>query len=85
MLVWVDNGGDDSAIPALTTNAVEANFSALCNLFEQGKPMGDAILKAIQLKSATEQAAMIQERTHQLDRTRRQYLRFHLQRVRSGP
>ena len=62
VLVWVDNGGDDSAIPALTTNAVEANFSALCNLFEQGKPMGDAILKAIQLKPAAEQAAMIQER-----------------------
>lgn len=62
VLVWVDNGGDDSAIPALTTNAVEANFAALCNLFEQGKPMSEAILKAIQLKPAAEQAAMIQER-----------------------
>ena len=62
VLVWVDNGGDDTAIPALTTNAVEANFAALCNLFEQGKPMGDAILKAIQEKSASEQAKMIQDR-----------------------
>ncbi|MBO5984223.1 MAG: DUF1080 domain-containing protein, partial [Rikenellaceae bacterium] len=62
VLVWVDNGGDDTAIPALTTNAVEVNFAALCNLFEQGKPMGDAILKAIQEKPASEQAKMIQDR-----------------------
>ena len=62
ILVWVDNGGDDTAIPALTTNAVEANFNALCNLFEQGKPMNVAIIKAIQGKSASEQAQMIQGR-----------------------
>ena len=62
ILVWVDNGGDDTAIPALTTNAVEANFNALCNLFEQGKPMNEAIIKAVQGKSAAEQAQMIQER-----------------------
>ena len=62
VLVWVDNGGDDSAIPALTTNATEKNFNALCNLFEQGKPMNEAIIKAIQNKPAAEQAKMIQER-----------------------
>lgn len=62
VLVWVDNGGDDSAIPALTTNATEKNFNALCNLFEQGKPMSAAIIKSIQEKPAAEQAAMIQAR-----------------------
>lgn len=61
VLAWV-NGGDQSSIAALTTNAVEANFEALCDLFEQGKPMGEAILKAIQEKSAEEQATMIQQR-----------------------
>ena len=62
VLVWVDNGGDDAAIPALTTNATENNFNALCNLFEQGKPMSAAIIKAIQEKPAAEQAKMIQDR-----------------------
>ncbi len=61
VLAWV-NGGSDDAVAALTTNAVEDNFAALCDLFEQGKPMSDAILKAIQLKPAAEQAAMIQQR-----------------------
>lgn len=61
VLAWV-NGGSDDAVAALTTNAVEENFAALCDLFEQGKPMSDAILKAIQLKPAAEQAAMIQQR-----------------------
>ena len=62
VLVWVDNGGDDTSIPALTTNAIEANFASLCNLFEQGKPMKEAIIKSIQEKPAAEQAKMIQER-----------------------
>lgn len=61
VLAWV-NGGSDDAVAALTTNAVEANFEALCDLFEQGKPMGEAILKSIQEKSADEQATMIQQR-----------------------
>ena len=62
ILVWVDNGGDDSAIPALTTNAVEKNFDKYCNLFEQGRDVSKAIIKAIQNKPAAEQAKMIQER-----------------------
>ena len=62
ILVWVDNGGDDSAIPALTTNAVEKNFDKYCNLFEQGRDASKAIIKAIQNKPAAEQAKMIQGR-----------------------
>ena len=62
ILVWVDNGGDDSAIPALTTNAVEKNFDKYCNLFEQGRDVSKAIIKAIQNKPAAEQAKMIQGR-----------------------
>ena len=62
VLVWVDNGGDDTAIPALTTNATEKNFNALCNLFEQGRDVSKAIIKSIQEKPAAEQAQMIQGR-----------------------
>ena len=62
ILVWVDNGGDDSAIPALTTNAVEKNFDKYCNLFEQGRDVSKAIIKSIQNKPAAEQAKMIQGR-----------------------
>ena len=62
ILVWVDNGGDDTAITALTTNAVEKNFARYCNLFEQGRPTSAAIIKSIQEKAPAEQAKMIQER-----------------------
>ena len=62
VLVWVDNGGDNSAIPALTTNATEANFAALCNLLEQGKDMAPAITKAIQEKAPAEQVKMVEAR-----------------------
>ena len=62
VLAWVENGGDQTTVTALTTNATEPNFAALCNLFEQGKDMGDAIIKSIQEKPAAEQAKMIQDR-----------------------
>lgn len=62
ILVWVDNGGDQTSIPALITNATDKNFNKYCNLFEQGLPVSDAIIKSIQEKPATEQAKMIQER-----------------------